>query len=99
MVTYIAAGGGTSRWWGPAWRKFLQDVIQAGPIAALSGWAALTVGTGLLGSLLARPARKTKAWITLASMASLLSNCGMLGACVAVSILASLADFRLIWLL
>jgi len=52
MVTWFASGGGTSRWWGPAWRKFLQDVIQPGPMAALSGWAALTVGTGLRGYLL-----------------------------------------------
>ena len=99
MIPYFASGGGTSGWWGPAWRKFIHDVIQPGPMAVLIGWTALTLGTGILGYLLAGPDRKTKAGITLASMASLLSNCGMIGAGVAVSALVCLAACRLIWFL
>lgn len=97
MVPYFASGGETSAWWGPTWRKFLHDVIQPGPMAALIGWAAVTVGTGYLGYLLAKPDRKTEGGMTLASLASLLSNCGMMGAGVAVSVLVSLAGCRLIW--
>lgn len=96
MVPYFASGGETSVWWGPTWRKFLHDVIQPGPMAALIGWAAVTVGTGYLGYLMAKPDRKTRAGMTLASLASLLSKCGMVGAVVAVSVLASLAGCRLI---
>ena len=97
MVPYFASGGETSVWWGPTWRKFLHDVVQPGPLATLIGWAGLTVGTGYLGYLLAKPDRKTKAGMTLASLASLLSNWGMMGAGVAVSVLLSLAGCRLIW--
>ena len=99
MVAYSASGGETSQWWGPVWRKFLQDVIQPGPLAAFIGWAALIVGTALPGYLLAEPDQETKAGITLASMASLLSICGMMGAGVAVAVLVYLAGWRVIWLL
>jgi hypothetical protein len=97
MVAYFASGGGGSGWWGPAWRKFIHDVVQAGPMAAFIGWAALTTGTALLGHWLAAPDRRTKAGISLASMAARLSNCGMMGAGVAVSILVSLVGCRVIW--
>ncbi len=68
-------------------------------MAILIGWAGLTLGMGLLGYLLARPDRKIKSGITLTSMASLLSNCGIVGAGFAVSILVSLAGCRLLWFL
>jgi hypothetical protein len=97
MVPYFASGGGGSGWSGHVWRKFLNDVIQPGPMAALGGWAAVTAGTGLLGKLLGAPDRKTKAAITLSSLAFLLSNCGMIGAGIAVSILASLVACRIVW--
>lgn len=95
MVAYFASGGG-SRWWGPAWRKFIETVVQPGPMATFIGWTALTAGTALFGYWLETPDRKTKAGFSLASMASLLSNCGMMGAAVAVSILVSLVGCRVI---
>jgi hypothetical protein len=96
MVPYFASGGGGSGWWGPAWRTFILDAVRPGPMAALSGWAALTAGAGLLGYRLAKPDRKTRTGMTLASMAVLLSTCGMMAAGVAMSILLSLAGCRLI---
>jgi hypothetical protein len=97
MVAYFSSPVGASGWWGPAWWRFLHDVTQAGPMAALLGWAALTAGTGYFGSRLATRGRRTRAGITLASMASLLSTCGMMGAGLAALILASLGGCRQIW--
>ena len=94
MVAYFSSPVGAAGWWGPAWRKFLHDVIQAGPMAALVGWAGLTAGTGHFGSRLATRGRSTKAGITLASMASLLSACGMMGAGLAALILVFLGGCR-----
>jgi hypothetical protein len=87
MVSCFVSGGGTV-----GWRKFLHDATQAGPMAALVGWAAFVLGTGLLGSRMAGPARKA----TVASLASLLSSCGIMGAGVAAVVLLSLAGCRLL---
>jgi len=98
MVAYSATGGGGSGWWGPAWRKLILNVVQPGPMALFGGWVALIAGMSLPGYLRALPDQRARAGISLASMASLLSNCGLMGAGIAVPILACLATCRLIYL-
>ena len=39
-------GAEDTGWWGPAWRKFILDVVQPGPMAAFSGWAGSHGGNG-----------------------------------------------------
>ncbi|WP_422931740.1 hypothetical protein [Singulisphaera sp. PoT] len=97
MVVYFGSGGGTSQWWGAAWQKSLREIVQPGMMAIFIGWGALTVGTGLLGSTMARPGRETKAGTVLASLASLLSKCGMTGAALAATVLVALVGCRLFW--
>lgn len=97
MVVYFGSGGSTSQWWGAAWQKSLREIVQPGMMAIFIGWGALTVGTGFLGSTMAKPGRETKTGMVLASLASLLSKCGMTGAALAATVLVALVGCRLFW--